>query len=91
MTPPEGQPVLGDGAGPATLGELFQWHRSATMKLLADDDSKEALVSLSQLHVAMTTEFSGMGSAEIAVNLTLQGIRSLIAARRGRACISCRL
>lgn len=69
--------------GPSTLGELFQWHHSVAKTLFGDDASAATLAKLSGIHVMMSSEFTGMGSAELALQMVANSINQRIEEKAG--------
>lgn len=61
--------------GPSSLQGLFGWHWKGAEALFSGDDGLGALAKLSNYHVVVTSEFSGMGTAELATHAAIEGIR----------------
>lgn len=70
--------------GPDSLKGLFRWHKNMAATLFAKGGLPSASVvdrpgtilahCISHLHVILTSEFSGMGTAELALQMALAGI-----------------
>ena len=58
--------------GPCTLSELFQWPTEFCSKLFEAHDS--CAQHLMDCHIALTSEFSGMGTAELAMKLVVDAM-----------------
>lgn len=64
--------------GPSSVDGLFAWNLAASQSLFGDlDDAtrKATLQKLAKYHIIVTSEFSGMGTGELAVHLAIEGIR----------------
>lgn len=65
--------------GPDSLHSLFHWSTSVLDKLFGTSDGHEVppegLTRLQNLHVILTSEFSGMGTAELAAGLLIRSIQ----------------
>lgn len=80
--------------GPSTLAELFQWHVTAVNTLLDcatdtnnDDEDKDiGLMKLAGLRLVTTTEFSGMGTAELAVEMIIDALGKHVPDCAGAIC-----
>ena len=60
------------GHGPATLFELFQWPKVFCSKLVEGHVSR--VQHLKNCHITLTSEFSGMGTAELAIQLVVAAL-----------------
>ena len=66
-------------AGPSSVQELYRWPVAVAQRLLAAaDDATEfkRRVTTNSAHLVTTSEFSGMGSAEVALQLGLRGFHT---------------
>lgn len=65
--------------GPDSLHSLFHWSTSVLDKLFGTSDGhevpQEGLTRLQDLHVILTSEFSGMGTAELDAELLIRSIQ----------------
>lgn len=66
--------------GPATVAELYQWHHAFAQRLIDLDK-----FSLSNVAILMSTEFSGMGTAELAMHQALIGAGKQLSTLSGQA------
>ena len=62
--------------GPSCLEELFQWPRTSVEKLFQNEPEK--LLALKGMLVLLTTEFSGMGTVELALSMISDAVSEKI-------------
>ena len=60
--------------GPDSMAELFGWHKRLPSLLFSGTDDV-AFQRMDDLHVVLSAEFSGMGTAELALDLIQQGLQ----------------
>jgi len=73
--------------GPSSVEGLFAWNLVASQCLFGDLDAatrKATLQKLANYHIIVTSEFSGMGTGELAVHLAIEGIRKQSAGNGGQ-------
>ena len=76
--------------GPSSIQELFGWPHAAVEQLfrLGDAAGDADAVRLKGLRLVMTADFSGMGTAELAVGMVLDAVKKHVATGRSKICNS---
>ena len=72
--------------GPTTMEELFKWPAAAAVTLFPFNEAgcSDDLRRLQGLCVVTTTDFSGMGTAELSVKMVVDALANRLCAGRGR-------
>ena len=71
------------GVGPASMDRLFDWHHDAVQKLFATDRPEDINPVFIGLRLFLTTDFSGMGTAELACQMVMDSLTSYLRAQAG--------
>lgn len=68
-------------AGPGSIAELFQWSDDMAEKLFGDCPAE--LAKLARMHLLLTSEFSGMGTAELSCHMVIDSLRKRFGNAKG--------